>query len=282
MVRLPSWFKTTLKTRPEFIRVKAVVHDNDLNTVCESASCPNRMECWNSGTATFMILGDACTRGCMFCNVRKGRPEALDPKEPERVAEAVRALGLSHAVITSVTRDDLDDAGASVFRETILAIKDKSPACSVEVLIPDFGGRQESLDMVLAAGPDVLNHNIETVPSLYERVRPGADYLRSLDILRHAARRGAATKSGLMLGLGESWGELLSVLEDLRDTGCRMLTIGQYLRPSKAHLPVARYYSPAEFEALKKTALDLGFAHVASGPLVRSSYRAAEHMKIQS
>lgn len=276
-VRLPPWFRTTLKTRPEFIYVRAVVHGHGLNTVCESASCPNRMECWNSGTATFMILGNVCTRGCMFCNVEKGRPRALDPKEPERVAEAVMELGLSHAVITSVTRDDLEDGGASAFRDTIHAIRNKTQKCSVEVLIPDFGGKRTALETVLEAGPDVLNHNMETVPALYARVRPKADYIRSLDIIRHAADSGAVTKSGLMLGLGESRDEILSVMKDLRDAGCLILTIGQYLRPSKRHLPVVRYYSLDEFESLKETALSLGFMHVASGPRVRSSYRARAH-----
>ena len=243
----------------------------------ESAACPNRMECWNAGTATFMILGNVCTRNCGFCSVPKGLPEGLDRDEPNRVARAISALNLLYAVITSVTRDDLPDGGAGIFADTIRAIRDASPGCRVEVLIPDFQGSETSLRKVLDAGPDVLNHNIETVPSLYSRVRPQANYERSLDVLTHARDLGAISKTGLMLGLGEGIDEIMSVLHDVRQAGCSILTFGQYLQPGKRHLPVNKYYHPDEFEDLRERALGMGFSHVVAGPLVRSSYHAEKY-----
>jgi lipoic acid synthetase len=275
--RLPPWFKTRLSANDQFTLVRNLIRINELHTVCQSAACPNRTECWNAGVATFMILGNICSRGCRFCNVPKGKPEGLDIEEPGRVAEAVAALRLKYVVITSVTRDDLEDGGANVFAETINAIRAKSPSCRVEVLIPDFQGSEASLRIVLDAGPNVLSHNIETVPSLYSSVRPQADYRQSLDVLRCAAKLGAVTKSGLMLGLGESLNEVLSVMGDLRNIGCSILTIGQYLQPSKQYLPVAKYYYPNEFAELRNQALAIGFSNVVAGPLVRSSYQAERY-----
>jgi len=274
----PRWLKVRAPGTPGYRRVKQLVEHHRLHTVCEEANCPNIGECWDQGTATFMILGGICTRACGYCNVEHGRPEPPDPAEPGRVATAVATLGLEHVVVTSVDRDDLPDAGAGHFAATIEAIREAGGACRVEVLIPDFGGRPEPLARVLAARPDVLNHNIETVRSQYRRARPGGSYDRALRLLDRArrARSGVPTKSGVMVGLGERPPELVETLGDLRNAGCEILTIGQYLRPSAAHLPVARYYHPDEFAALKRTALGMGFAHVESGPLVRSSYHAHE------
>lgn len=278
--RLPPWFKVRLSTGSRFIKVRNRIREGALNTVCESAACPNRNECWNEGTATFLILGDRCTRNCGFCNIPPGRPDAPDHDEPERVAAAVESLGLDHAVITSVTRDDLPDGGASFFAEAIRAVRARRPRCRIEVLIPDFRGAENALELVLDACPDILNHNIETVRSLYPSVRPQADYDRSLQLLRRAKSAGAVTKTGLMLGLGEKREEVRSVLRDLRGAGCDMLTLGQYLRPGRNNLPVVRYYLPGEFAALRSEALSLGFSAVAAGPLVRSSYQAEQHGKI--
>jgi lipoic acid synthetase len=275
--RLPTWFKIRLTTTKNSSSVRNVLESKKLHTVCSSAGCPNRSECWNAGTATFMILGNICSRTCAFCAVPKGRPRNVDRDEPNRVAEAVFALGLHYAVITSVTRDDLPDGGAELFAATIRTIRCRQPDCGIEVLIPDFQGCKASLDTVLAAGPDVLNHNMETVPSLYAQVRPQAEYKRSLELLARAASGGAVTKSGLMLGLGEGTDELLSVFRDLRVAGCRILTLGQYLRPGRSRRPVHKYYHPDEFGELRRQALSLGFDRVVSGPLVRSSYHAAEH-----
>ena len=275
--RLPVWFKVRLSTGSRFIKVRNRIKDSVLHTVCESSACPNRNECWNAGTAAFLILGDVCTRSCGFCNISSGRPTVPDHGEPARVAETVASLGLSYAVVTSVTRDDLQDGGACLFAETIQAITRRSPGCLVEVLVPDFQGSAASLDTVLDAHPHVLNHNVETVPSLYGRVRPQADYERSLRLLERAAASGAVAKSGLMLGLGEGREEVRLVLRDLRDTGCSFLTIGQYLRPNKRSLPVAAYYRPSDFEELRWEALGMGFRSVSAGPLVRSSYRAARY-----
>ena len=274
--RLPGWFKVRLSTNERYSAVRSLVRERDLRTVCESAACPNRNECWNAGTATFLILGDVCTRRCGFCNIPSGCPAEPDRGEPERIADAVARLGLSYAVVTSVTRDDLPDGGAGLFADTIRAIRKHTSHCRTEVLVPDFQGSQQSLDTVLNASPHVLNHNIETVPSLYPRVRPQADYGRSLELLRRAKDRGAVTKSGIMLGLGEGRKEVRSVLRDLRDAGCDMVTMGQYLQPSREHLSVRRYYRPEEFGSLRSIALDLGFRDVAAGPLVRSSYHAGE------
>jgi lipoic acid synthetase len=274
--RLPPWFKIRLTTNERQATVQRVIRDHDLHTVCQSAACPNRTECWNDGTATFMILGDICTRGCRFCNVRQGSPNAVDLNEPERVACAVRDLHLDYAVITSVTRDDLADGGAGLFAATIRAIRAKRPSCLVEMLIPDFQGSSSSLDVVLNVRPDILNHNVETVPSQYPRVRPQADYQRSLELLGRAHAHGILTKSGLMLGLGEEADEVITVMHDLRNAECSILTLGQYLQPRKNKLPVERYIHPYEFESFRKEALSLGFRHVAAGPLVRSSYHAKQ------
>jgi lipoic acid synthetase len=276
--RRPEWLKVRAPGGDDYHQVKGLLRTLGLHTVCEEAHCPNIGECFAQGTATFLILGDVCTRGCRFCAVAKGQPLALDQEEPERVARAVARLGLRHAVITSVTRDDLPDGGASIFAEVIRKIHAYLPGCSVEVLIPDFQGSAEALRLVLAAGPEVLNHNIETVPRLYPQVRPGAIYARSLELLRRAKDLApdVRTKSGLMVGLGEDGDEVLATLRDLRTVGCDMVTIGQYLQPSGWHLPMARFYRLEEFAALQAAALRLGFAHVESGPLVRSSYHAHE------
>lgn len=273
--RLPAWFKVRLSTNERYSAVRGRVREGGLHTVCESAACPNRNECWNAGTAAFLILGDVCTRRCGFCHISSGRPGAPDHNEPERVAAAVKALRLDYAVITSVTRDDLPDGGAELFAGTIRAIGQHTPNCRVEVLVPDFQGSASSLDIVLAAGPQVLNHNIETVPSLYRRVRPQADYVRSLQLLERASTRGFAAKSGLMLGLGEGMTEVRSVLRDLRSSGCSLLTLGQYLQPHRRSLPVASFHEPHVFEELRVEALSMGFQSVSAGPLVRSSYHAA-------
>lgn len=275
--RLPPWFKIRLTTGENTAKVRGLVSNHKLHTVCESAACPNRTECWNAGTATFMILGDVCTRLCGFCNVRKGPPSGTDTGEPERVAVAVKSLGLAYAVVTSVTRDDLPDGGAALFAQTIRAIRREAPGCRVEVLIPDFQGSEASLMTVLEQRPDVLNHNLETVQSQYSRVRPRADYARSLELLSKSGKHGAPTKSGIMLGLGERAEELMQALRDLREAGCSILTLGQYLRPGMNNLPVEKYYHPDEFRQLREQALSLGFRHVASGPLVRSSYHAEEY-----
>jgi lipoic acid synthetase len=277
--RLPSWFKIRLAVNDRSGDVRRLVKTNGLHTVCRSAACPNLTECWNSGTATFLILGNVCTRGCGFCNVPKGIPQGTDADEPDRVARAVAALKLSYAVITSVTRDDLADGGASLFAQTITLIRQRVPGCRVEVLVPDFQGSQASLKTVLNAFPDVLNHNLETVPAQYRRVRPRADYHKSLELLDYAHVQGAMTKSGLMLGLGESMDEVRAVMRDLRKVGCSILTVGQYLQPGKNHLPVEKYYHPDEFSALRDEAREMGFKHVVTGPLVRSSYHAEEYGK---
>jgi lipoic acid synthetase len=272
--RLPPWLKIRLATSERLKEVRSLIRMNKLHTVCTSAACPNQTECWNAGTATFLILGNSCTRSCGFCNVPKGTPHIIEPDEPARVASAVEALKLTYAVITSVTRDDLPDGGSALFAETIRAIRKRIPLCRVEVLIPDFRGSESALHTVLEAYPDVLNHNIETVPSLYKCVRPQADYGRSIELLSRAHGFGAVTKTGMMLGLGEERKEIFSVLQDLRKAGCSLLTIGQYLRPSKNSLPVERYYHPDEFLELRDQALTMGFRHVVAGPLVRSSYHA--------
>ncbi|MEE9218798.1 MAG: lipoyl synthase [Acidobacteriota bacterium] len=270
----PAWLRVRLPQGETYLRLRRLVRRERLHTVCESASCPNIGECWSRGTATFMLLGNTCTRSCGFCDVRTGRPSPPDPHEPERVARAVRSLGLRYAVITSVNRDELEDGGAGHWAETVRWVRRLNPECAVEVLIPDFQGAFEALDRVLDAAPDVLSHNVETVPRLYRRVRPQADYGQSLAVLAHAAGRGFIAKSGLMLGLGERARELRTVLNDLHQHGCSVVTIGQYLRPSAAHLPVERYATPEEFESWRQEALELGLRHVESGPLVRSSYHA--------
>jgi lipoic acid synthetase len=271
----PDWLKVRLPSEGEFFRVSDLVRSKGLHTICRSARCPNIGHCWERKTATFLILGDTCTRDCGFCAVATGRPEPPDAGEPERVAEAVSALGLRYAVITSVTRDDLADGGAGHFARTIRAIRRASPGTRVEALVPDFGGDGAALETVLAAGPNVLNHNLETVEALYPKIRrPAETYGRSLGVLAAAKKRGARTKSGLMIGLGEGPEAISRTLADLRRAGCDLLTIGQYLRPTAAHPAVERYYTPGEFAALREEALGLGFEEVVSGPLVRSSYEA--------
>lgn len=274
--RRPDWLKVRVPLGERFSELKHLMEGQRLNTVCEEARCPNIAECWNAGTATFMILGDICTRSCGFCAVATGRPGKLDLDEPFRVAEAIRAMEIRHAVITSVNRDELADGGAAIFAETIRQARLVNPSITVEVLIPDLRGIRWALDILLAARPDILNHNTETVPRLYPEVRPQAKYERSLDIIRWSKEAGMVTKSGLMLGLGERIEEVLCVMEDLRGAGCDILTLGQYLQPTKGHLPVERYVHPDEFRWLKGKGLGIGFRHVEAGPLVRSSYHAAE------
>ncbi|MBI2833691.1 MAG: lipoyl synthase [Acidobacteria bacterium] len=274
--RKPAWVKVRAPGSANYLRLKGLMRDLRLHTVCEEARCPNIGECWHHGTATFMILGDICTRACGYCAVQTGRPDALDAAEPDNVARAIEALGLAYVVITSVDRDDLPDGGASVFGETVRRVRFRQPACRIEVLIPDFKGDEAALKTVLDAGPDVLNHNIETVPRLYRKARTGGRYSRSLELLSraHHDAPGIPTKSGLMVGLGEEWDEIVQTIADLGRVGCAILTIGQYLRPSPAHLPMSRYYHPAEFAELGRLARQMGFGHVESGPLVRSSYHA--------
>ena len=283
-LRKPAWLRVRFQAGPNFARIDRLHREQGLNSVCRSAACPNQGECWSQGTATFMILGDRCTRDCRFCNVVHASPAAPDPAEPQRVAEAVAELGLKHAVITSVTRDDLQDGGARQFAAVTQKIRELAPECRVELLIPDLQGDWSALRMVLDAAPDVLGHNLETVPRLYPAARLGADYQRSLALLRTAALLAPkiATKTGLMLGMGETWEEILTVMQDILETGCSMLTLGQYLQPSRHHLGVARYVTPAEFDQLRQTGYNLGFRHVEAGPLVRSSYHAAEQYEESS
>ena len=274
----PRWLKKRLPTGPDFQKVKGLIEKDRLHTVCQEARCPNIWECFSQQTATFLIMGSRCTRNCSFCSVEKGPVQPPDPAEPARVASAARRMGLKYVVITSVTRDDLPDGGAAFFARTIDEIHRRIPDALVEVLIPDFQGDAAALQTVLNARPDMLNHNLETVPRLYPIVRPQANYRRSLQLLNRAQKYNPnlPTKSGLMLGLGETAAEVRSTLKDLRDAGCRILTLGQYLQPSKAHLPVKRFVPPAEFDKWQSTALKLGFSEVASGPFVRSSYHAKE------
>lgn len=272
----PEWLKVRLPGGDNYFRLKGLVREHRLNTVCEDARCPNIAECWGAGTATFMILGEVCTRACKFCAVKTGLPPEYDTDEPRRVAEAIGKLNLKYAVITSVDRDDLEDGGASIFAETIRHTRRACPGIRIEVLIPDFQGNVDALRKVVEAAPDVLGHNVETVPRLYPLARAGSRYPRSLDVLRAAKSldSGVTTKSGIMVGLGERWDEVLGVLKDLREAGVDIVTIGQYLQPSRANLPVDRFYTPEEFADLRTAAMALGFRHVASAPLVRSSYHA--------
>jgi lipoic acid synthetase len=284
----PEWLKVRAPGSENYLRLKGLMKAQKLHTVCEEARCPNIGECWHHGTATFMILGDVCTRACAYCAVSHGKPNELDLAEPERVAGAIEAMALRHAVITSVDRDDLADGGASIFAETIRRTRARVPGCRIEVLIPDFQGIESSLRTVLDAGPDVLNHNIETVPRLYRMARSGGRYPRSLELLDRSRRYWPeiATKTGIMVGLGEQFDEIVEVFDDLRRVGVSILTIGQYLRPTAAHAPMVRYYHPSEFAELKSIALAKEFVHVESGPLVRSSYHAHEqaeayHARVQ-
>lgn len=276
--RKPEWLKINLHTAPDFVELKRLMRGGGLHTVCEEARCPNIFECWNRRTATFMILGDVCTRNCGFCAVTSGAPTGLDLAEPERVADACVLLNLRHVVVTSVARDDLPDGGARIFAETIRAIRRKNPSTGVEVLIPDFMGNWDALAEVMDAEPDVLNHNIETVRRLSDRVRSKAKYGRSLEVLRRAKemKPHISTKSSIMVGLGETMAELYEAMDDLRAVGVDIVTFGQYLRPTARHLAVEKFYTPAEFDHLREEALKRGFAHCESGPLVRSSYHADE------
>lgn len=277
-LRKPPWLRRSLPKGPVYGHVQHLLREAALHTVCEAAHCPNQFECFGRRTATFLLLGDICTRNCRFCNIETGRLLPPDENEPQRVAEAVSRLGLSYVVLTSVTRDDLSDGGAGHFYKTIRVLREKLPEVGIEVLIPDFQGCAQALNRVLEAGPDVLNHNMETVSRLYPAVRPQARYTRSLELLERVASHpsGIPAKSGLMLGLGEEEDEILETLEDLRTAGCTRLTLGQYLQPSAAHLAVERFVTPGEFDAWKEKALAMGFTAVASGPFVRSSYRAEE------
>ena len=277
--RKPPWLKVPAPGGPSYRRLKKAIEQDNLHTVCQEANCPNVGECWERGTATFMILGDVCTRRCGFCNVQTGKPTWNDPLEPLRVANQVKAMGLRHAVVTSVDRDDLPDYGASAFVGVIRSIRMLAPDCKVEILTPDFRGQEMPLAKVIHERPDVFNHNVETVPRLYPKARRGSDFMRSARVLRMAKEMGGSevvTKSGLMVGLGEEFEEMVEAFAILRDHGVRILTVGQYLRPTENHLPVVRYWHPDEFDALRDAAYELGFESVASGPLVRSSYHADE------
>jgi len=276
MIRKPAWLRAKIPGGPEYLKVRNLVQENRLHTVCESAHCPNLGECWSRGTATIMILGDTCTRSCRFCAIATGKPGEVDWGEPARVADAVRIMGLKHAVITSVARDDLQDGGAEIWARTVRAVRNVNPETHIEVLIPDFKGREESLNAVLDADPDILNHNMETVKRLQKPVRVQARYDRSREVLRRAKARGFVTKTGLMLGIGERDEEIEETLQDLAEEKVDILTLGQYLRPTQKHLPIDRWVTPEEFVRWKERALGLGFGVCESGPLVRSSYHADE------
>lgn len=280
--RKPRWLRQPIPPRVDMAPVEDALRDMRLNTVCRSARCPNRGRCYSRGTATFMILGDTCTRSCRYCAVPTGRPPRVDPEEPRRVAEAARRLGLRHVVVTSVTRDDLVDGGAGQFAATVAAVRELCPEAVVELLVPDFGGAEAALARVLAAGPAILNHNVETVPRLFPAVRPEGDYQRSLRLLSRvkSLAPSVVTKSGLMLGLGEAEEEVVEVLRDLREAGCEMLTLGQYLQPSPGHLPVAEYVEPRRFARLRRQGLAMGFRAVFAGPLVRSSFHAGDIFRL--
>ncbi len=277
--RKPDWLKIRLPKGQLSVQVAAVVREHGLHTICTSGMCPNQGECWGCGTATFMIGGDICTRSCKFCNIKTGRPLPLDPQEPAHVAESVRLLGLKHVVITSVDRDDLADFGALHWAQVIERVREVNPGVTMEVLIPDFQGRLEWVDRIVAAGPEVISHNLETVRRLSPAIRSRATYDTSLAVLRRIAASGKIAKSGIMLGLGETEEEVLETMDDLRKAGCRVMTIGQYLQPSAANVAVQEYIRPEVFEAYRETGLTKGFTHVESGPLVRSSYRAERHVK---
>lgn len=277
-VRKPDWLRVKLPTGENFRKVAGIVSEHKLHTICQSGNCPNMGECWGAGTATFMILGNICTRSCGFCNVATGRPEAVDPFEPARVARSVELMGVKHCVITSVDRDDLKDGGSDIWARTIRAIRRRSPGTTMETLIPDFQGKWENLDVVTDAAPEILSHNLETVRRLTKEVRIQAKYDRSLEVLMRAKRAGLRTKSGIMLGLGETEQEVLESMDDLRSVGVDILTLGQYLQPTREHLPVAEFIHPDVFARFKALGLEKGFRFVESGPLVRSSYHAEKHM----
>lgn len=275
--RKPEWIRSKVPSSPEVLRLKALLREHDLNTICEEAACPNLGECFTHGTATFLIMGQICTRRCPFCDVAHGKPDPLDENEPRHLAKTIAAMKLRHVVVTSVDRDDLRDGGAAHFRECIKEIRQQSPETNIEVLVPDFRGRMNvALEVLADNPPDIFNHNLESIPRLYKAVRPGSDYQWSLDLIKNFQEMHpeVPTKSGLMLGLGESLDEIKQVMQDLRDHGCRMLTLGQYLQPSRHHLAVERFVTPDEFDELAVKAKEMGFEHVASGPMVRSSYHA--------
>ncbi len=273
--RKPSWLKVKFPSHQNFFAVSSILKEEKLHTICQSAKCPNISECWSQKTATFLIMGNVCTRSCSFCAVKKGSPSVPSQNEPMRVAEAVSSFGLRYAVVTSVTRDDLPDGGATLFAETIMAIKERTPGVKIEVLIPDFNGDRNALEKLIKARPDIVNHNLETAKTIYPLInRPKENYHLSLRILKMAKETGALTKSGLMVGLGEKIEELIQTFSDLREASCDLLTIGQYLQPTKTNAPVLKYYTPGEFAQLRRVALDFGFKDVESGPLVRSSYKA--------
>ena len=277
--RLPVWLKTQRASGENYSRVKRLIENNHLHTICTSGNCPNIGECWNNGTATFMILGNICTRACKFCATRTGKPLPPDPGEPVRLAESIWALNLKHCVITSVDRDDLDDGGASFWAEVIKYVRHVNPETTIETLIPDFDGKHDNLQKIIDAGPDVISHNIETVRRLTPMIRTKAKYERSLDILRYLSQKGKTTKSGFMLGLGETEGEIYETIDDLFATGCKILTMGQYLKPSPDHMEVVNYITPEKFEIYRQSALRKGFEFVESNPLVRSSFHAEKHIK---
>ncbi len=277
--RLPSWMRMEMPYGETYSRVKNIVTSHHLHTICTSGNCPNIGECWNAGTATFMILGDICTRSCRFCNVRTGRPQSPDPGEPVRLARSIRLMGVKHCVITSVDRDDLPDLGASFWAATIRTVRQENPGVTMETLIPDFQGREELLQLIVEAAPEVISHNVETVRRITPLVRNKNIYDRSLAVLRYLSSQGAVTKSGIMLGLGETRDEVLATMDDLLEAGCSVMTIGQYLQPSPAHYPVKEYVRPEVFEEYREIGLRKGFAFVESGPLVRSSYHADRHVK---
>ncbi len=278
--RRPEWIRAKLPYGENYSKLLHLMRGKELHTVCEEARCPNLGECWGRGTATFMILGDVCTRSCGFCAVKTGRPTVLDTDEPRRVADAVASMKLRHVVITSVNRDELQDGGASIFAETIRQIRIREPKCRIEVLIPDFKGEKVALDIIVDAAPDILNHNLETVPRLYSVVRPQARYERSLEVLSYFKEHGLVTKTGVMVGIGEKPEEVLEVMKDMRKSNVDILTVGQYLQPTKQHLPIDRYVTPDEFDMYKERGLEMGFKFVESGPLVRSSYHADEQIVI--
>ena len=276
----PDWLKVRLPSGENYSEVLKLMRTSKLHTVCEEARCPNLAECWGARTATFMILGEICTRSCGFCNIKMGLPDPVDRDEPRRVAESVKELNLRHAVITSVDRDELKDGGASVFAETIRLIRESSPDCTIEILTPDFKGDESAFEIILKNPPDILNHNLETVKRLYHAVRPQAKYERSLNLIRWFKEKGLRTKSGIMVGIGETKEEVFGIMDDLRAVGCDIMTIGQYLQPTKEHLPVARYVTPKEFKEYAEYGIKIGFLAVESGPLVRSSYHADKHARL--
>jgi lipoic acid synthetase len=275
----PDWLKVKLPTGDNYGDVRNLMREKKLNTVCEEAKCPNIAECWNHRTATFMILGDTCTRSCGFCNVKVGMPTKLDLEEPKRVVDAIKQLDLRHAVITSVNRDELEDGGASIFSECIRLLREEKPDCTVEILIPDFKGEQSAIEIIMQYPPNILNHNLETIKRLYHAVRPQAKYERSLNLINWFKAKGLKTKSGIMVGIGETTNEVVELMKDLYSHGCEIITIGQYLQPTKQHLPVDRFVTPEEFRMYKEEGLKMGFKIVESSPLVRSSYHADQHAR---